>query len=195
MEKRYREAPMRTAYKRGDRLWERLVAGEHNNTLLKTIVDSIMQRPINQLTKIEKNIPALIASNKKALEHAFACRLDVMECAVLYRYMQRDFETPAKNIADFGNGYIAITTFRNEELELQEEYSTRMGRRSSTFRSSNLVLNSGSSSTITRVQRGLWTVLQPAKLNTINGVEDITIRMYTRSSGMESTFREIARIK
>lgn len=191
--KAYAEDPMRVACKRAENTWKRLVFKDNGDCLLKSIVESIMQRPLKQLSKIQKNIPALIDSNKQSLEHAFVCRLDAMESKSLYGYMQKDFETPAKLIGDFGNGYIAITTFRNEELKLQEDCKCSLGKSSNVFRSSNA--DCGSSIKIKRLERGLWTVLQPGEVMTKNGREKTTIRMYMRSSGVESTFREVARIK
>ncbi|XP_033744462.1 uncharacterized protein LOC117330354 [Pecten maximus] len=195
--KAFAEDPMRIACKRAESTWKKLVLKDDRDSILKSIVESIMQRPFKQLSKIQKNIPALIDSNKQSLEHAFVCRLDAMESKALYRHIQKDFETPAKHIGDFGNGYIAITTFSNEELKLQDEFKSSLGESTNIFRSSNAVgvSNGGTSLTMKRVERGLWTVLQPGEVITKNGKEKTTIRMYISSSGVESTFREVARIK
>ncbi|XP_060075714.1 uncharacterized protein LOC132555384 [Ylistrum balloti] len=192
--KAYVDDPLKVASKKTESTWKRLVLKDDND-ILKTIVESIMERPIKQLSKIQKNIPALIDSNKQSLEHAYACRLDAMESKALYNYMQKDFETPAKHISDFGNGYIAITTFRNEELRLQEEIKSNLGKCSHNFRSSNVILDSRSAITIKLVERGLWTVLQPGMVYTKDGTQPSTIRMYSQSSGVDSIFREVARIK
>ncbi|OWF42782.1 uncharacterized protein LOC110460608 [Mizuhopecten yessoensis] len=193
--KSYSVDPMKIATKRAESSWKKMVLKEENDNILKSFVESIMERPMKQLSKIQKNIPALIDSNKKSLEHAFCCRLDAMESKNRYHFMLKDFETPAKHISDFGNGYIAITTFRNEQLELQEEFKSSLGKSTNSFRSSNVILDGGATTSMKRVERGLWTVLQPGKVSTNDGSKDTTIRMYSRLSGVESTFREVARIK
>ncbi|XP_069141270.1 uncharacterized protein [Argopecten irradians] len=189
----YEDDPCKAVKRRAEKVLNLLIS-QDNDDILFQYLSSWMNRPVLYLNMIEKNIPALIDSNEKLLDHVAMCRVDAKESRELYEKMMEGLDNLKVHLTQYGQGQIFVDDFVNDQIHIQDDFG--LGT-TSTLKVSDMILNSSSYREASRraLPRGLWTALQSAFLKRDGQDNTVTIRIYLQSAGIEQTFPEVSKLR
>ncbi|WAR25726.1 STE20-like protein [Mya arenaria] len=172
--------------------------GEENiDPPLSVIANYLMQRPRDYLNAIERKVPEMILSNQLLLNHVEE-RLDTERMYQNeYVEMMEATESLRKSLREYGEGYIFVEDFNRGELQILKPTVDGREGQSVAFNVCDFMNNSSGEVDYSRRRdiRGLWTVSYGGIL-VRNGLErPVAIRVYLPSSGVDFTFKEVAKLR
>lgn len=191
--KEYISDPVAVMKDRSERHWRNLIKSENED--LVRFISGLMERPIGYLNLIRNSIPKIIGVNEELIEQIKFSRQQKIECREDYEFMSATIETLKKVLSEFGNGYVFVNDFADMDIRLKADFSQSGGR--STFKVTEFLMNSGSFTEATKSKHpmGLWTVHQNG-FSTKEGLEEnITIKLYLKSSNFSNCFQEVAKLR
>ena len=194
----FKENPGKIARERAQKLLNKLLdkKSKSGDDILKDLVTQLFQRPLECLDKLEEKIPNLIQANENLLNDIETARATEMHHLAKYVTMVEESDLLRKHLMDYGEGYIFVHDFKSDEVKVLQESSR--GSLVITVRDVPSIVKGstgdGDSGAVCS-PRSLWTVLSPGLVVRDGSEIPVTIRVYLRSSAMENTYQEIAKLR
>ncbi|KAK3610634.1 hypothetical protein CHS0354_009099 [Potamilus streckersoni] len=194
---RYKKNPVRYAQHRSKKLLQRLLQanGKHQSGLLP-FVRWLLDHLYKYLEHLKTTIPQIISTNHKQCDGYQKHQIKDRQYLQDYEKLANSFEKIRRTLQLYGRGHIFVDDFKQDEVRVQNVTENNESFLS-TFRVSDMF----SGTTTAREKQksknpqGLWTVVRTGVLSRYKKDKDITIRVYLKSSGVDNTFHEVAKLR
>ena len=193
----YKKSPETVAVSVAKDLYRDLIENSDKpDSSLAVFVDILLERPREYITVLGRKIPDMILSNQLLLSRFQDTLAEERDNQSLYESMMTSIERLRRSLTEYGEGYIFVDDFATEEIQIQR--TTSDGESVSVaFNVLDFLHDSSDQLEVSKWRdiRGLWTVTYSGRL--VRNGQDIPIamRVYLPSSGVEYTYREVAKLR
>lgn len=195
----FKAHPIQVAEKLACEMYEELLSSQEgcdSESPLMVVANFFMDRPRDYLDAIERKIPDMILSNQLLLNRVQE-RIEVeRQHHDLYVETMTSVETLRKSLREYGEGYIFVEDFNRGELQILRQ-SPEGDSQSVAFNVHDFMRGSSGDMDVSRRRdvRGLWTVTYSGCLVRDGLERSVAIRVYLPSSGVQFTFKEVAKLR
>lgn len=193
----FRKHPVKIAEDRAKKFYiELLSQTDENESGFLPFVEYLLERPREYISVLEKKIPHFILSNQMLLNMIQQSIATERENQAEYECMMTDVENLRRALNEYGEGYIFVNDLMRNEIQIQRTNAD--GEAVSV--AFNVIDFLQSDSTVADIVRkrdihGLWTVTYCGNMVRNDQEMPIAIRCYLPSSKVDSTFREVAKLR
>lgn len=194
----YKDNPVRVAEKCARNMYSELIS-EYDGSLTGFIplAEYLLERPRDYVEAVERRVPDMILANQLLLNRLEeGLEVERMHQAE-YEEMMTSVETLKRSLMEYGEGYIFVADFNRGELQIQQMPMEGGEAVSVAFNVTDFIRGSSRGLDVCRRRdiRGLWTVTYLGSLNR-NGIDrPVAIKVYLPSSGVEFTYKEVAKLR
>lgn len=162
----------------------------------RAFADYLLERPRDYINVLEKKIPHFILSNQMLLNLIQQSIANERENQREYERMMTDTEDLRRALNEYGEGYIFVNDFMKNEIQIQRTNSEGEAV-SVAFNVIDFLQSDSKVADIVRKRdiHGLWTVTYCGTLVRSEQEIPIAIRCYLPSSKVDSTFKEVAKLR
>lgn len=199
--KKFTKNPQEWSKHRAEKLIMKLIKNEIDRGtgkgMLTILVDQLMKRPKDIIDTIELQIPSLIEANLQLLSKLEDMIVTGYRDNARYEQMMVQVEGLKKSLMEYGEGYIFVNDFKTNEIKILQNNVRTSRTLATTFRFSELITGrySGQQESTKAVPKGIWTITQSGILDRDNAEQNISIKMYMPSAGVNHTFQEVAKLR
>ena len=193
--------PVAWAKKRSEKLLEKLIQNKSKDGelgVLDQFIRQLMQRPLEYIDKVSEKIPNMIQADKDLLEKIEQICLTERKHRAKYEKMMEAVENLRRCLMDYGEGYIFVNDFKSNEVKILQQVNCGESL-AKTFQPSfsKMISNSSGEDILSNaiVPQGLWSAVYPGMLHREQAQSKISIKFYLRSSGIDNTFQEVAKLR
>lgn len=193
----FQKDPTKSAEKIANKIYESLLSqSDEEGFGFKPFVEVLLERPLDYICVLEQKIPQFILSNQMLLNMIQTSIVSERANQKEYESMMVDLENLRRILNEYGEGYIFVNDFMKNEIQIQRTCSE--GDTVSVVFSFCEFLQSDSKGTDIARKRdihGLWTVMYCGTLVRSDQEIPVGIRCYIPSSKVDSTFKEVAKLR
>ena len=193
----FRKHPVKMAEERAKEFYTELLSQPDNSDSgFMPFVEYLLERPKEYISVLEKKIPFFILSNQMLLNIIQQSMASEKENQADYERMMTDVENLRRALNEYGEGYIFVNDFMRNEIQIQRT-NTDGEAVSVAFNVIDFLQSDSKVADIVRKRdiHGLWTVTYSGNLVRNEQEIPIAIRCYLPSSKVDSTFREVAKLR
>ena len=194
----YKNNPLKVAEECAKSMYAELVENCDNpDSALAELADALLERPREYLNAIEKKMPDMILANQLLLNRTEESIESEREYLKSYEGMMTCTESLRRSLMEYGEGYIFVNDFSRGELQIIQQHPDSGDRVSVPFNVTDFLRGSSGDLDASRMGdiRALWTVTYAGQLIRSRLENPVSIRVYLPSSGVECTFKEVAKLR
>lgn len=194
----YKNNPLKVAEECAKSMYTELCENCDNpDSALAQLADALLERPREYINAIERKLPSMILSNQLLLNRTEESIESEREYLQGYEAMMTCTESLRRSLMEYGEGYIFVNDFSRGELQIRQQHPDSGDTVSVPFNVTDFLRGSSGDLDVSRMGdiRALWTVTYAGQLMRNRRENPVAIRVYLPSSGVECTFKEIAKLR
>lgn len=194
----YRTNPVRVAERTASKMYDGLLTSSvSSETGLVHLAEYLLERPREYLDAVERRIPDMITANRVLLNHLEKSIEEERKHQSEYEEMMSSTEALKRALMEYGEGYIFVADFSRGELQIQQKPTDGGDAVSVAFNVTDFLRGSSGDLDVCRRRdiRGLWTVTYAGCLSRNGEERPVAIKVYLPSSGVEFTYKEVAKLR
>lgn len=195
--KEYMNDPVTTAQEYAMKMYRELInEPDSKQSVLTLLTDYLLERARNYIAAVERNIPDMILSNHLLINHLVESIEIEKQHQTEYEEMMTMIESLRRSLKEYGQGCIFVDDFSREEVQIHK--ITCSGDTVSVpFNVSDFLSSTADDLDMSkrRDSRGIWSVTYGGHLVRHALVTPVAIRVYLPCSGVNYTFKEVAKLR
>lgn len=167
------------------------------DSALQQLADVLLERPREYINAIERKMPDMILANQLLLNSTEENIESERSYQQEYEEMMTCTESLRRSLMEYGEGYIFVNDFSRGELQITKQHPDSGDKISVAFNVLDFLRASSGDMNTSKLGdiRALWTVTYTGQLIRNKQESPVAIRVYTPSSGVECTFKEVAKLR
>lgn len=170
---------------------------DNPGSALSQLADTLLERPREYINAIEKKMPDMILANQLLLNRTEEDIEIERQFQLEYEEMMTLTESLRRSLMEYGEGNIFVNDFSKGELQIKQMNPESNDTVSVAFNVTDFLRGSSGDLDASRMGdiRALWTVTYAGDLIRNRQQVPVAIRVYLPSSGVECTFKEVAKLR